>query len=45
MREAWPWDVQYDKRMQYDRRRALIVAASMIVAEIERLDRATAAVP
>jgi hypothetical protein len=37
--EIWPWDRQWWKPQ--DRRRDLIKAAALIVAEIERLDRAT----
>lgn len=36
---AWPWDGQWWKPT--DRRRDLIKAAALIVAEIERLDRAS----
>lgn len=35
----WPWSHKYQKSC--DRRRDLVIAASYLVAEIERLDRAT----
>lgn len=38
--DAWPWDKQYDKREKHDRIRRLVIAAALIVAEIERLQRA-----
>jgi len=48
--DPWPWDIRFDKR-PYDgnvvrqpgkaqRRNLLVKAAALIVAEIERLDRA-----
>lgn len=39
--EAWPWSPKWWKPK--DRRRDLIRAAALIVAEVERLDRADAA--
>ena len=39
--ECWPWDFKWFKRTT--RRRDLVKAAALIVAEIERLDRATIA--
>lgn len=36
---AWPWDEKWDKRTKHERRRQLVIAAALIVAEIERLDR------
>lgn len=40
----WPWEPpNYDKRNKHSRRRQLIIAGALIVAEVERLDRATAA--
>jgi len=39
--KAWPWSREWWKPK--DRRRDLIRAAALLVAEIERLDRATAA--
>lgn len=42
--EAWPWDLEWWKPKE--RRRDLVRAAALIVAEIERLDRkADAALP
>ncbi len=38
--DPWPWDVSWDKRQKHDRRRQLVIAGALIVAEIERLDRA-----
>lgn len=38
-RVLWPWDREWLKRG--DRRRDLVKAAALIVAEIERLDRIT----
>ncbi|HDZ25644.1 hypothetical protein LCGC14_1066490 [marine sediment metagenome] len=35
----WPWDRQSDKRGKHDRRRQLVIAAALLVAEIERFDR------
>jgi hypothetical protein len=37
--DPWPWDAASDKREKHDRRRRLVIAAALIVAEIERLDR------
>lgn len=39
-RDAWPWNDEWWKPK--DRRRDLVRAAALIVAEIERLDRANA---
>lgn len=39
--EGWPWDPDFWKPK--DRRRNLVRAAALIIAEIERLDRAEAA--
>jgi hypothetical protein len=36
---AWPWDACWDKRDQHSRRRQLVIAGALTVAEIERLDR------
>lgn len=41
LRKLWPWDWTWWKPM--DRRRDLIRAAALIVAEVERIDRATPA--
>lgn len=38
--DAWPWSPEWDKRDKHDRRRQLVIAGALIVAEIERLDRA-----
>lgn len=35
----WPWDVEYDKKSTKTRREQLITSISMLVAEVERLDR------
>jgi hypothetical protein len=35
----WPWSRAWDKRDKHDRRRQLVIAGALIVAEIERLDR------
>lgn len=40
--DAWPWDRDSDKRGKHEPRRILIMAAALIVAEIERLDRQSA---
>jgi len=37
--DPWPFDWTEDKRRWYDRRRQLVIAGAMIIAEIERLDR------
>jgi hypothetical protein len=39
----WPWDLRWWKPT--DRRRDLVKAGALILAEIERLDRAAAAAP
>ena len=39
-REIWPWELKWWKPT--DRRRDLVKAAALIIAEIERLDRAAA---
>lgn len=36
--DPWPWP-DYDKRDTHSRRRRLVIAAALIVAEIERIDR------
>jgi hypothetical protein len=36
---CWPWDVEWDKRLKHGRRKQLIIAAALLIAEIERLDR------
>jgi hypothetical protein len=42
--DVWPsgWDSVWDKRKKHPHRRRLIIAASLLVAEIERLDRKAA---
>lgn len=42
-RQIWPWSVEWWKPT--DRRRNLVKAGALIVAEIERLDRAAARNP
>lgn len=37
--DAWPWSEQWDKRGKHDRRRRLVIAGALIVAELDRLDR------
>lgn len=37
----WPWDARWWKPSQQNRRRELVKAGALILAEIERLDRAT----
>ena len=39
----WPWAPGWDKRRKHSRRRRLVIAAALLVAEIERLDRAAEA--
>jgi hypothetical protein len=43
MSRYWPWGDEWDKKDKHPRRRQLVIAAALIVAEIERLDRAEAA--
>ncbi len=38
--ERWPWDPKWWKPTNNDARRDLVKAAALLVAEIERLDRA-----
>ncbi len=38
-RIVWPWADEWDKRTKHDRRRRMIIAAALLVAEIARLDR------
>lgn len=40
--DPWPWDASWDKRKKHPRRKALVIAAALLVAEIERLDRSVA---
>lgn len=37
--DAWPWPKEWDKRAKHDRRRQLVIAGALIVAEIERILR------
>ena len=37
--DPFPWADEYDKRGRHDRRRRLVIAGALILAEIERLDR------
>ena len=41
--DPWPttWDASFDKRLDHDRRRRLVIAGALIAADIDRLDRAT----
>jgi len=39
---VWPWPASYDKRGKHGERRCLVIAAALLVAEIERLDRKNA---
>lgn len=34
---AWPWDECWDKRNKHSRRRQLVIAAALIMAELERV--------
>jgi hypothetical protein len=36
---VWPWSGRYNKTAKHGQRRCLIIAAALLVAEIERLDR------
>lgn len=35
--DAWPWDESWDKRNKHDRIKQLVIAGSLIAAEIDRL--------
>lgn len=37
--DPWPWHRKDDKRHKHGKRRRLIIAAALLVAEIERLDK------
>ena len=41
MYDLWPanWDRKWNKRSKHDRRRQLVIAGALIVAELERLAR------
>jgi len=41
--DPWPWDAKWDKRGKHDRIRQLVIAGSLIAAEIDRLQRAALA--
>lgn len=43
--DPWPWGAGDDKRGPHSSRQRLIIAAALLVAEIERLDRAEAERP
>lgn len=36
----WPWDPEWDKSKKHSRESQLIIAGALILAELERLDRA-----
>jgi hypothetical protein len=38
--DAWPWDLEWDKRHKHTRLRQLAIAGALIAAEIDRLLRA-----
>lgn len=42
VKKAWPWGREWWKPTPTDRRRELVKAGALIIAEIERLDRAAA---
>jgi hypothetical protein len=35
-RDAWPWSKEWDKREKHDKERSLVIAAALIIAELER---------
>lgn len=37
---SWPWDKKWDKRAEKTKRRRLVIAAALLAAEIDRMDRA-----
>jgi len=37
--DLWPWQASWNKRRKHNRRRQLVIAAALIIAEIERIDR------
>lgn len=43
--ELWPFDDEWNKRGDHSRRRQLVIAGALIVAELERIDRAEKAQP
>jgi len=38
--KAYPWDLEFDSKREHTRREQLVIAGALIVAEIERIDRA-----
>lgn len=38
-KDAWPWERHWDKRGKHSVRRRLVIAAALIMADIERMDR------
>lgn len=44
-KDPWPWDKKWDKREKHDRIRQLVIAGALIVAEIDRLNRALPSPP
>ena len=36
--ELWPWEEECDKRKSHSNRRRLVIAAALLIAEIDRLD-------
>jgi len=37
--DAWPWEARFDKRKTHTRLRRLVIAAALLIAEIERVQR------
>lgn len=37
--DPWPWSKRWDKRQAHKRRKRLVIAGALILAEVERLDR------
>ena len=35
----WPWNYKWLKKYKHDRKRQLVIAGALIVAELERLER------
>lgn len=38
-KSIWPWDSEWDKRDKHSRKKQLVIAGALIVAELERLER------
>lgn len=38
--DAWPWDSRFDKRKKHNKIRSLVIAGSLIAAELDRLNTA-----